>query len=295
MTAPTRQAADPAASRKPRDDELDVYGLTHPGLVRQENQDHFLICSLRKDVVVHRTSLPDLGGLARPQERVAFLAMVADGVGGGMAGAEASRIAVEAVTRYVAESVRCYYSAAANEEHALLDTLQAAALRCHEAVLEHAAEDAERRGMATTLTLWLGMWPLGYLIHVGDSRCYVLRRHELTQLSRDQTMAQELVDLGVLSRVEAANTRLAHTLSSSIGGRHSSPVVTRMEQEWGNVGLLCSDGLTRHVSDDRIRERLREMTSARQVCEALLQDALDGGGTDNITIIVGRAVRSDPA
>ena len=246
-------------------------------------------------MVVHRSSLPDLGGLARPQERVAFLAMVADGVGGGMAGEEASRIAVEAVTRYVAESVRCYYSADADEEHGLLETLQAAALRCHAAVVRHAAEDADRRGMATTLTLWLGMWPRGYLIHVGDSRCYILRRDELTQLSRDQTMAQDLVDLGVLSRVEAANTRLAHTLSSSIGGRHTSPVVTRMEQEWGSVGLLCSDGLTRHVSDDRIRERLRGMTSARQVCEDLLQDALDGGGTDNVTVIVGRAVRSDPA
>jgi protein phosphatase len=295
VTAPAQSATDPALSRKPRDDELDVYGLTHPGLVRQENQDHFLICSLRKDVVVHRSSLPDLAGLARPQERVAFLAMVADGVGGGMAGEEASRIAVESVTRYVAESVRCYYSTDAGAEDGLLETLQAAALRCHEVVVQHAAEDAERRGMATTLTLWLGLWPRAFLIHVGDSRCYILRRHELTQLSRDQTMAQELVDLGVLSRVEAANTRLAHTLSSSIGGRHTSPVVTRMTQEWGNVGLLCSDGLTRHVSDDRIGERLRRMTSARQVCEDLLQDALDGGGTDNITIIVGRAVRSDPA
>jgi serine/threonine protein phosphatase PrpC len=295
MTAPTQVAADAATNRKPRDDELDVYGLTHPGLVRQENQDHFLICSLRKDVVVHRSSLPDLGGLARPQERVAFLAMVADGVGGGMGGQEASRIAVEAVTRYVAESVRCYYSAHADEEHGLLDTLQAAALRCHEAVVRHADEDIDLRGMATTLTLWLGLWPRAYLIHVGDSRCYILRHGELTQLSRDQTMAQDLVDLGVFSRVEAANTRLAHTLSSSIGGRHTSPVVTRMEQEWGNVGLLCSDGLTRHVSDERIRERLRGMTSARQVCEDLLQDALDGGGTDNITIIVGRAVRSDSA
>jgi protein phosphatase len=294
MTAPAQPATDPALGRKPRDDELDVYGLTHPGLVRQENQDHFLICSLRKDIVVHRSSLPQLGGLVGSQERVAFLAMVADGVGGGMAGEEASRIAVEAVTRYVAESVRCYYSAHADEEQGLLETLQAAALRCHEAVVQHAAEDAERRGMATTLTLWLGLWPRAYLIHVGDSRCYLLRRNELTQLSRDQTMAQELVDLGVLSRVEAANTRLAHTLSSSIGGRHTSPVVTRMEQEWGNVGLLCSDGLTRHVPDERICDRLRTMTSARQVCEDLLQDALDGGGTDNITVIVGRAVRRDP-
>jgi protein phosphatase len=63
-------------------------------------------------------------------------------------------------------------------------------------------------------------------------------------------------------------------------------------QQWGQVGLLCSDGLTKHVSDERIREQLRSMTSARQVCEDLLQDALDAGGTDNITVLVGRTVPS---
>ncbi len=220
--------------------------------------------------------------------------MVADGVGGGRRGEEASRVAVEAVTRYVAESVRCYYSADPEDDEGFLGTLQEAAVRCHEEVVRRAAEDSDGLGMATTLTLWLGLWPRGYLVQVGDSRCYLLRRGELTQVSRDQTLAQELVDLGVLARPEAARSRLAHTLSSSIGGRHTAPVVTRLRPEWGNVGLLCSDGLTRHVPDERIRERLATMTSARQACEALLQDALDGGGSDNITIIVGRPVRSAP-
>jgi len=68
-------------------------------------------------------------------------------------------------------------------------------------------------------------------------------------------------------------------------------VVKRFDSGWGHVHMLCSDGLTKHVSDDRIRERLATMTSARQACEALLQDALDDGGSDNITIVVGRAVR----
>ena len=68
------------------------------------------------------------------------------------------------------------------------------------------------------------------------------------------------------------------------------PVVTRLQSEWHTVGLLCSDGLTKHVSDEQIAERLRTMTSSKQVAEQLLQDALDGGGSDNITIIVGRAV-----
>jgi protein phosphatase len=144
--------------------------------------------------------------------------------------------------------------------------------------------------MATTLTLYLGIWPRAYLLQVGDSRCYLLRNGELIQITRDQTMAQELIDLGVLSRANASGSRFAHTLSSSIGGSQTVPVVTRFEMTWGNVLLLCSDGLTHHVSDERLAERLRSMTSAKQVCEDLLRDALDGGGKDNITVIVGRAL-----
>ena len=64
--------------------------------------------------------------------------------------------------------------------------------------------------------------------------------------------------------------------------------------EWNNVGLLCSDGLTKHVDDDTIRDRLMSMTSAKQVCEQLLEDALNGGGSDNVTIVVGRIVKSNP-
>ena len=293
MTAPTTSAAGLDAGRKPRDDELDVYGLTHPGRVRSDNQDHFLIASLRKDLHVHASSLPDTQAIGAPRERSAFISMVADGVGGGQRGEEASRLAVEAVTHYVAECVRCYY-AAPDDDALMLELLQEAALRSHHDLLRHAEEDPTRSGMATTLTLWLGLWPRAYLVQVGDSRCYLFHRGRLTQVSRDQTMAQDLVDLGVLSRTELEGSRLAHTLSSSIGGGHSSPVVTRMHQEWGNVGLLCTDGLTRHVPDERIHERLRTMTSAKQVCHDLLQDALDGGGTDNITILVGRTVRSSP-
>jgi protein phosphatase len=280
--------------RKPTDDELDVYGLTHPGKVRKTNQDHFLICSLRKQVLVHLTSLPDLAQLPVLAERLAFLAMVADGVGGSAAGETASRLAVAAVTRYVASGMQCYYAAEGQEDAAFHAALQAAAMKCHDELLALGREQPELAGMATTLTLWLGLWPRAYLLQVGDSRCYVLRDGELTQISRDQTMAQELVDAGVLARGEAGRTRWAHTLSSAIGGRQTAPIVTRLDPQWGNVGLLCSDGLTSCVPDERIRERLRAMTSARQVCEDLLQDALDGGGTDNITIVVGRPIRRHP-
>jgi protein phosphatase len=149
--------------------------------------------------------------------------------------------------------------------------------------------------MATTLTLWIGVWPWAYLLQVGDSRYYLYRHGVLTQITRDQTMAQEFIDQGVMTRPAAMASPWANVLSSSLGGEQTAPVVTRLQSGWENTHLICSDGLTKHVSDARIAERLAGMTSARDACEKLLQDALDGGGTDNITIIVGRAVPKQSA
>lgn len=280
------------ASRKPRDSEIDVFGLTHRGRVRQSNQDHFLICSLERQVKVRLSSLPDLSVPSDPGERLAFLAMVADGVGGSAKGEEASRQALERVTRYLSQSIQCYYTADANDDARFSATLADAAMQVHADIIADSQGDPDRRGMATTLSLWIGVWPWIYLLQVGDSRCYLLRDGALRQISRDQTMAEELVELGVLKPADAPHTRWASMLSSSIGGSQTAPKVTRYEHRWGDVHLLCSDGLTRHVPDGRIKERLEGMTSSRETCEALLQDALDAGGSDNVTIIVGRATPS---
>ncbi|MGH7470091.1 MAG: PP2C family protein-serine/threonine phosphatase [Longimicrobiales bacterium] len=295
MTLLEKTKAASATERKPLDEEIDVFGLTHVGKVRANNQDHFLICSLRKRMDVHLSSLPDLGSFPLDTQRIAFLAMVADGVGGRAQGEEAARLAVEAITQYVAHSMHCYYTADPSDDRAFSRALEEAALQCHARLAREAESDPRRRGMATTLTLVLGVWPRLYLLQVGDSRYYLMRDAVLTQISRDQTMAQELIDQGVITRTDAYNSRWANVLSSAIGGPQTSPVVTAIDNTWDSVHLLCSDGLTRHVSDQRIGERLRTMVSARQACEALLQDALDAGGTDNITILVGRVVRRDGA
>jgi serine/threonine protein phosphatase PrpC len=283
-----------SSDRPPRDDEIDFFGVTHVGAVRTVNQDNFLICSIRRQIEPHLTSLSTLHRLPLGPERIAFLAMVADGVGGGPMGEAASAFAVEAVTSYVAHCVRlCSGGDAGGVGDTFATALEQGAKEVHEELLRQTQSDPVLGGMATTLTLWLGMWPRSYLVQVGDSRCYILRDGQLTQVSRDQTMAQELIDSGVLSRTEAHRTRWVNVLSSAIGGSQNLPVVSYLHQMWGTVGLLCSDGLTKHVSDERIRDRLLTMRSARQVCEDLVQDALDGGGTDNITVVVGRTVRQD--
>lgn len=287
MRTPDRSVA--ALNPKPQDDELDVYGLSHPGKVRPENEDHFLVATVHKRVHVALTNLTQQQRLPMEDQRLAVFAMVADGVGGGEAGEEASATALEVAMHYMADSTDCYYRSDGSDEH-FIQLLQEAAMKSHEAVLARAREVVQGRSMATTLTLWMGVWPYCYLLQVGDSRYYMFRDGELTQVSRDQTIAQDLLDQGIFTRAMAARSQYSNVLSSALGGDTALPVVTRMRQDWQSIHLLCTDGLTKHVSDEQIKDRLVSMTSARQVCEQLLDDALAGGGSDNISIIVGRSV-----
>ena len=291
MPDPSTGELQEALGRKPRDDEIDFFGLTHQGKVRKSNNDHFLVASLSKRMDVWLTSLPGFGQQVLGEQRLAFIAMVADGVGGTETGEEASRIALESVTEYIANSLQAYYSSADARDEAFRGALQEAASRGHASAVKRAKDQGDSRKRATTLTLWLGVWPWLYLLQVGDSRYYKFCEGDLQQITRDQTYAQDLLDAGALSKDQAKDSPLKHVLSSALGGDQTAPVVTRIPADWRNLHLMCSDGLTKHVSDERIREVLMNFTTARQACETLLQDALDDGGTDNITIVVLKATK----
>jgi protein phosphatase len=278
------------SSRKPRDEELDFFGMTHPGLVRRENQDHYLVSTLHKTARVRATSLPNPELFELPSQRLASFGMVADGVGGHEGGETASRAAIESITEYVKETMNAFYSADENDSAAFFAALQEAAELCHRNVIERADASGQPTA-ATTLTLYVAVWPALYIMHVGDSRLYRYRAGALDQLTRDQTMAQDLVDSGALPKEAAAQSPLSHVLTSAMGASESTPDVTRADLERGDALLLCTDGLTKHVSDERITERMRTMTSAEQVVRALVDDALAGGGTDNVTVLVVAGVR----
>lgn len=280
-----------AAPRKPRDDELDVFGLTHQGKVRPTNQDHFLIATLHKMMQVRSTSLPNPELLEMPGERLATLIMVADGVGGANAGEEASRAALESIASYVTETMQCYYRADPADERAFEDALRAGAAACHAAVVQRASINPELRGMATTLTLGLAVWPSLFLLQIGDSRAYQLRDGKLIRLTRDQTLAQDLVDTGALKPSDLARSPLAHVLSSAIGAEWR-PVVSKVALNRQTTILLCTDGLTKHVPDERIEARLNAIRSSEEVCRTLVNDALEAGGSDNITVLCGRVRES---
>ncbi|MEO5826208.1 MAG: protein phosphatase 2C domain-containing protein [Gemmatimonadales bacterium] len=278
------------ADDKPRDSELDLFGLTHVGKVRKANQDHYLLCTVHPHVMVRSTSLPAAESLPLLGERMATVMLVADGVGGNAGGAEASQLAVEAITSYVSKTLRCYHAAGTTDEGEFEEALRTAANAAHHAVREAAAAQVEPTKGATTMTLTFVIWPWVYVVQVGDSRCYKYLNGELRQITRDQTMAQALVDQGALPADKMAQSPFSHVLTSAIGGEESTPVVSRFEiHDRDSVVFLCSDGLTKHVTNDEIADYLGRMTGSQQVCEALLELALERGGSDNITILAGHA------
>jgi protein phosphatase len=279
---------------RPRDSELDMFGLTHHGKVRSENQDHFLLCTIHPQVVVHGSSLPHLDELPLRGQRLATLMLVADGVGGASNGGEAARIATETITNYVSSTLRCYHTAGSADEHQFLDALKSAAQEAHRAVRTNSVEK-DGNVSATTLTLGIVVWPWLYVLQVGDSRCYVYTHGILRQVTRDQTVAQSLVDEGLLEPERIKASPFNNVLSSAIGAEEAKPEVTRHDlSERGAVVLVCSDGLTKHVTDAEIAEKLGKMISSEQVCQDLLALALARGGSDNITIVAGRAPRHVP-
>ena len=266
-----------------------MFGITHPGLKREENQDHFLLATVHPQIHIHGSSLPPESDLPLVGSRFGTIMLVADGVGGATDGGAAARLATETVTRYVASSLRCYHSAGRGRDEDFFTALREAALQAHDAVRAEAASRDSAAHLATTLTLGIGVWPWLYVVQVGDSRAYIYSGGKLVQVTRDQTLAQDLVESGI-RKEDIKKSPLHHVLSSAIGASEALPVVSRVDvSERGCVLLFCSDGLTKHVSDDEIAQHCRSIQGAEPMVRALLQLALDRGGSDNITILVATA------
>ena len=276
---------------RPSDDELDMFGITHRGKVRSENQDHFLVSTVHPQIVVHGTSLPNPEALPLRGTRLATVLVLADGVGGAEAGSEAARLATEAVTRYVASTMRSYHAAGSESEGELLDALKAAALEAHEAVRAEGAKLLNKARMATTLTVCIVVYPWAYVVQVGDSRAYHFEQGTLRLLTHDQTVAQSLVDQGLMPEEQLARSPFKNVLSSAIGSDEALPVVTRFDiSRRGSLILMCSDGLTKHVTDEEIADSIGRLKSSEGCAQELLDLALERGGSDNITIIAARAL-----
>jgi protein phosphatase len=268
---------------------IDAFGMTDIGKVRKDNEDHFVVARITKAVDVSSASLSADALAHKVGSTGATLLVIADGVGGGPEGDLASERSAAAVLAYVGSAAGCFHSLDVAREHELLGDLEETVEQVHRQ-LQSEAGGPGRQAPATTLTLVLLVWPRAYLVHVGDSRAYVRRRGRVQALTRDQTFGEYMVSAGAWTEEQAARSRTAETLASAVGGSELTPVVGLVDLEPGDSIMLCTDGLTKHATSERIEEVLGGDGDAESMVKALVGTALDAGGTDNVSVIVARAV-----
>lgn len=267
---------------------IESFGLSHSGNVRKANEDHFVTAALQRSVQLRQTNLDDVHIFDRLSGPRAYLFAVADGVGGNAGGRVASAIAVATIVEYLGEIVGAYNGYAADHAKDFPEHLTSGVLRAHDHIVDTFRLKG-RGGPATTLTLAMVVWPFAYLVHVGDSRAYLLRGQALRRLTRDQTMGEALVSHG-MPKEQALQAGLFNMLASAIGAEDMTPAVDVARLERGDTLLLCTDGLTKHVSDARIADVLEGTLDAESSCRALIDLALSAGGSDNVTAVVARVI-----
>lgn len=236
--------------------DLTLIGVSDQGRVRERNEDAFRV-------------IPAAG-----------LAIVADGMGGHPAGREASALAIEVFAEHTSTFNGDWGARMAEGVEA-----------AHRRLILEGERQPTRRGMGTTLTALRVDRGDGKaaLVHVGDSRAYRLRDGVLSRLSRDHTWVQEEVDAGRLDPQGAGRHPLGHVLTRVVGGGEGPPTpqLRTLEVEPGDLYLLCTDGLTAHLTDEAIAEvLLRDSDSPGALVTELVAAANEGGGTDNVTVVL---------
>lgn len=261
-------------------------GLTDRGKVRPSNEDHFLIAELARTLWVRKTSLPQPSTQHGRNRGHIFL--VADGMGGHRAGEVASALTVASIEAFILHVLHRFSNLGASDEHEVVRELKAALRQADQLIFEETDHHPEFTGMGTTLTLaFVSGWKL-FVIHAGDSRCYLYRDGALRQLTRDHTFAAELARNGVISPESVQKHQFRHLVTNILGGdRVGVAVDVQMENlEPSDVVLLCSDGLTDMLSVERVTAILAEEVDPEAACKRLVFEANGEGGHDNITTIV---------
>jgi PPM family protein phosphatase len=271
---------------------VEAFGITDKGKVRATNEDQFLIAELTKAMRVWQTSLPE-PKLQIGEER-AHLFLVADGMGGHLAGERASALAMVAIEQFTLNTFKWFFGSNTTEAQRVLAQFQSALSHVDARILEEAAAHPELSGMGTTVTMAFHLGAQLCVVHVGDSRAYVYRDGELHQLTQDHTLMADMVRSGALQPDEVAGHRLRHVITNVVGGQELGVKVEAraLEVQAGDRLLLCSDGLTEMVTNEAIAATLDAEPAPEVAAKKLLTQANDGGGQDNITLLI---VRFDPA
>ncbi len=256
---------------------------TNVGLIRQNNEDNFVVCC---DLSASNWLIPKTNDFAEVGQYGALL-VVADGMGGANAGEVASAIAVETVQNmFVPENLEDAITDDKTIQEFMKSVVKAADLN----ILNHSREDSSTSGMGTTIVMAWVLNDKAYICWCGDSRCYVLnKRHGLIQLSKDHSYVQELVDKGELDPELMHDHPLSNVITRCLGDadNRANPETRIYQLRTGDTIMLCSDGLSSLCSDHDIQETMESFREDPMECKnELISAALSHGGYDNVTIAV---------
>jgi protein phosphatase len=266
---------------------LRVFGRTDVGQIREHNEDNFLIADLtRKSRSLMEADRDQLVG---PRGTVLG---VCDGMGGAAAGEVASQLAVDIIYEKLVQGHPKDHNELAR---GLVRAVEEAGAR----IFNEARADRTRRGMGTTATIAALVDSRLFIAQVGDSRAYILRNAKLVQVSRDQSLVNQLIEAGQLTEEEAETFEHNNIILQALGTAETVQVdLTFVDLRRGDVLLLCSDGLSGMIRSEEIREVLTTVPEPLEACRELTDRANRAGGHDNITVIVARfdgPSLSDPA
>jgi protein phosphatase len=269
--------------------QVDLGALSHPGKVRPNNEDNYLVASFERSMKALLTSLRE-GDIPHHYADTGYGMLVADGMGGAAGGEVASRTAISGLIELALRTPDWIMRLDEELAKEVLQRLSQRIKAVEATLIEKARIDPSLSGMGTTLTIACSVGANLLIAHVGDSRAYLFRQGQLYRLTRDHTWAQALVNTGAISP-EAVDTHpmrhvLTHVVGSEGGRAFADLSILRLAD--GDQVLLCTDGLTDLVSEAAIEQSLAIERPAAQTCRALVEMALEGGGRDNITVVLAR-------
>ncbi|KAA5544591.1 serine/threonine-protein phosphatase [Roseiconus nitratireducens] len=277
--------------------QSDTFGTTDIGKRRSINQDQFLIAELSKSMLVSASSLPDINAGRFFGGMQGQVLLVADGMGGHAAGEKASSLALQHLVGRLLNSVHWFFQSDTDSEADFINALQNLLRDAHGRILAESQEHLENAGMGTTLTMAYIHWPTMYVVHVGDSRCYLIRGGVAKQVTTDHTLARQMVEAGGMKPEEEATSRWSNVLWNVLGGHSERELlaeVHRVDLQHGDSVVLCSDGLYRYLDEVALAEMVDGEPDASVLCRQLVHHANESGGEDNITVVVSHPKASRP-
>jgi PPM family protein phosphatase len=274
---------------------VELYAKSDVGRVRRGNEDNFLLLDLATPRTWNR-----LDGDESPEEMRQFtlgeqglVLVVSDGMGGALAGDVASKMAIEAVHDVLmgnnSEGPGC------DPDAPLVDCLKQATLQANRNIHYKSLEDSRCSGMGATLTGAAIKGDKLDLVQVGDSRAYVMRGEHIRLATKDQSLVQQLVDVGQISEEEAETHMFRNVILQALGAQTElTPATARIQIRQGDMLLLCSDGLSGKLRNEEIRQIVADSKQdLAAACDALVAAANDRGGEDNITVVLARFTGDD--